>query len=173
MLKHIFNNLIKAAFFNRQNYFNSWTECKSVTADTWTWHLRLEHAGAQALQHLITCSKSAQIQRKSKLKDSITINCDDCAATKISQKIHHELKFNKEDSEEHLIINFHDFNSSSEDFTFMTIIIDYWSDFIWDFYLSSHSDRLIINFLIWFFDFLKWQYKIEFKVMKMNRKLFS
>ena len=107
MIEYILNNLIKMTFFNWWNYFNLWTEWKSVTADAWTWHLRLGHAEAQSLQHLVTCSKDAWIQRK--LKDSITIKCDDCAAAKISQKIHHELRFNEEDSEECLAINFHDF----------------------------------------------------------------
>ena len=29
-------NYTKATFFNRRNYFNSWTERKPVTADAWT-----------------------------------------------------------------------------------------------------------------------------------------
>ena len=59
------------------------------------------------------------------MQDLITINYDDCAAGKISQKIHHEFKFNKEDSEECLTINFHDFKLNFEDFTFLITITDY------------------------------------------------
>ena len=125
MLKHISvdYNYIKTIFFNQWNYFNSWTEQKSVTADVWTWHLRLEHAESQSLQHLVTCSENAQIQRR--VEDSITIDCNDCAAGKISQKIHCEFRFSEEDSEEHLAINFHDFKLSFENFTFLMIIINH------------------------------------------------
>ncbi len=154
MLKHIFNNLIKVTFFNQWNYFNSWTECKSVIIDAWIWHLKLDHAESQSLQHLITCFKKAQIWE---MQDSITINCNDCAAEKISWRIHHELKFNnnKKNSEEYLTINFHDFKLSFEDFTFLVIITDHWSDFIWDFYFSSHIFEIIIKLLTFFFDFLQ------------------
>jgi len=58
------------------------------------------------------------------MKDSITINCDDCAAEKISQKIHHEFRFNEEDLEECLAVDFHDFKLNFEDFTFLIIITD-------------------------------------------------
>ena len=39
VLEHIFvnYNYIKTIFFNWWNYFNSWTEWKSVTVDVWTW----------------------------------------------------------------------------------------------------------------------------------------
>ena len=109
-------------FFNWWNYFNLWTKYKSVITDVWTWYLRLDHIESQSLQHLITCFKSAWIQ---KMQDSITIDCDNCAAGKISWRIHHEFRFNEEDSEECLTINFHDFKLSFEDFTFLVIIIDY------------------------------------------------
>ena len=59
------------------------------------------------------------------MQDSITINCNDCAAGKISQKICHEFRFNEENSKEHLAIDFHDFKLSFEDFTFLMIITDY------------------------------------------------
>ena len=59
------------------------------------------------------------------MKDSITINCDDCAAEKIKQKVHHEFRFNEKSSEEHLIIDFHDFKLSFEDFTSLVIITDH------------------------------------------------
>ena len=58
------------------------------------------------------------------MKDLIIINYNDYAAAKISQKIHCELKFNEENSEKHLAIDFHDFKLSSEDFTFLIIITD-------------------------------------------------
>ena len=134
MLKNIFNNFIKTTFFNQQNYFNSWTECKLIIINMWIWHLKLKHAKSQFLQHLITCFKNVWIWE---VQDSITIDCDDCAAEKISWKIHHEFRFNEEDSEEHLTIDFHDFKLSFRDFTFLMIITDCWSDFIWDFYLSN------------------------------------
>jgi len=173
MLKHISvnYNYIKIIFFNWWNYFNSWTEWKSVTADVWIWHLKLEHAESQSLQHLVTCSENAWIWRR--VKDSITIDCNDCAAAKISWKIHCEFKFNEKNSEEHLAIDFHDFKLNSEDFTFLMTITDHWSDFIWDFYFSNQTAQIIIQFLTFFFNFLKWQYKIEFKMMKMNEKLYT
>ena len=59
------------------------------------------------------------------MQDSITIDCDDCAAEKISQIIHCEFRFNKEDSEEYLAIDFHDFKLSFEDFTSLVIITDH------------------------------------------------
>ena len=59
------------------------------------------------------------------MKDSITINYDNCAAEKISQKIHYEFRFNEEDSEKCLAIDFHDFKLSFEDFTSLVIIIDH------------------------------------------------
>ena len=93
--------------------------------------------------------------KKKQLEDSITINCNDCAAAKISWKIHHEFRFNEKNLRECLAIDFHDFNSNFRNLTFMIIITDHWSNFIWDFYLSSHSDELIINFLTWFFNFFK------------------
>ena len=58
------------------------------------------------------------------MKDSITINCDDCAAEKIKQKVCHEFRFNKEDSEEYLVIDFHDFKLNFKDFISLVIIID-------------------------------------------------
>ena len=33
MLEYIPDKYTKATFFNQQNYFNSWTECKSVISD--------------------------------------------------------------------------------------------------------------------------------------------
>src|SRR5436190_8031464 len=48
VLEHIPDDYTKANFFNRRNYFNSWTERKPVTADAWTRHLRLGHIGAQS-----------------------------------------------------------------------------------------------------------------------------
>ena len=172
MLEHISvnYNYIKTIFFNWWNYFNSWTEQKSVIINVWTWHLRLKHAEFQSLQHLVTCSESAQIWRR--VENLITIDCNNCAAAKISQKIHCAFKFNKEDSEECLAIDFHDFKLSFRDFTFLIIITDCWSDFIWNFYLSNHIIQIIIQLLTFFFDFFKWQYKIEFKMMKMNEKLY-
>ena len=110
-------------FYNWWNYFNSWTECKSVTADVWTWHLKLKHAESQSFQHLVICFKNAWIWRK--LKNSITIDCDDCTVAKISWKICHEFRFNEKDSEECLAIDFHDFKQSIEDFTFLIIITNY------------------------------------------------
>ncbi len=92
---------------------------------------------------------------------------------KIKQKVCHELRFNEENSEKCLAIDFHDFKLSFENFTFLIIIIDYWSDFIWDFYLSNYTSEIIIQLLTFFFDFLQQQYKIELKVMKMNRKLYT
>ena len=155
VLKHISDNLIKTSFFNQWNYFNSWTECKSVITDAWIWHLRLDHAESQSLQHLITCFKKVWIQR---VQDPITIDCDDCAAEKISWKICHELRFNnnEEDSEKCLAIDFHDFKLNFRDFTSLVIITDCWSDFIWDFYLLSCTAESIIKILIFFFDFLQW-----------------
>ena len=35
-----------------------------------------------------------------KVKNSIIINCDDCAAEKISQRIHYKFRFNEKNSEE-------------------------------------------------------------------------
>ena len=119
---------------------------------------------------MITCFKSVWIQ---KVQDSITINCNDCAVEKISQRICCELRFNEKDSKKHLTIDFHDFKLNFRDFTFLITITDCWSDFIWDFYLSSHTAELIIKFLTFFFDFFKWQYKIELKVMKINEKLYT
>ena len=128
----------------------------------WTWHLKLEHAESQSLQYLITCFKNAWIQ---KVQDSITIDCNNCAAEKISWKIHYEFKFNKKNSEKYLAIDFHNFKLSFEDFTFLMTITDHWSDFIWDFYFSSHTAKFVIQLLTFFFDFLKQQYKIELKMM--------
>jgi len=60
------------------------------------------------------------------MEGPITINCNDCAAAKISQRIHHEPRFNnKENSEKHLAIDFHDFKLNFEDFTFLVIITDH------------------------------------------------
>src|SRR2546429_431300 len=39
--------------------------------------------------------------------------------------------------------------------------------------LSSHTAEIIIKLLTFFFDFLQQQYKIEFKMMKMNEKLYT
>ena len=147
MLKYIFNDFFKTVFFNWQNYFNLWIKCKSIITDMWIWHLRLKHAESQSLQHLITCFKSAQIQR---MQDSITIDCNDCAAEKISWKICCKLRFNEKDSEEHLVIDFHDFKQNTEDFIFLMTIINYWSDFIWDFYLFRHTTKVVIKVLIFF-----------------------
>jgi len=154
MLKYISDDLIKTAFYNWWNYFNSWTEHKSVITDVWTWHLRLEHVRFQSFQHLVICFKNVWIWRK--LKNSITIDCNNYAVSKILQKIHHEFKFNKKNSEKHLAIDFHNFKQNAENFTFLTIITDHWLDFIWDFYLSSHIAELVIKLLTFFFDFLKW-----------------
>ena len=109
VLKYIFidYNYIKTIFFNQQNYFNSWTEWKSVITDVWIWHLKLEHVRSQSFQHLIICFKNVWIQKK--LKNLITINCNNCAIAKISWKIHHEFRFNEKNSEKYLAINFHDF----------------------------------------------------------------
>ena len=50
MLKYIsVDSFIKTSFYNWWNYFNLWTECKSVTADVWIWHLRLKHVESQSL----------------------------------------------------------------------------------------------------------------------------
>ncbi len=170
MLKYILNNLIKVTFFNQWNYFNSWTKCKSVTADAWIWYLRLDHAESQSLQYLVTCFKNAWIQ---KMKDSIIIDYNNCAVRKIKWKVCYELRFNEENSEEYLIINFHNFKLSFEDFISLVIITDCWSDFIWDFYLSNCTSEIIIKLLTFFFDFLQRQYKIELKVMKINEKLYT
>ncbi len=59
------------------------------------------------------------------MKDSITINYNDCVIEKIKQKVHHELRFNEKDSEECLIINFHNFKLSFKDFISLIIITDY------------------------------------------------
>ena len=107
------------------------------------------------------------------MKDSIIINCNSCMIKKIKQKVCHELRFNEENSEKCLAIDFHDFKLSFENFTFLIIIIDYWSDFIWDFYLSNYTSEIIIQLLTFFFDFLQQQYKIELKVMKINEKLYT
>ena len=107
------------------------------------------------------------------MKNSITINYNDCAVAKISQKIHHEFRFNEKNSKKCLAIDFHDFKQNAKDFIFLTIITNCWSDFIWDFYLSSCTAELVIKLLMFFFDFLKWQYRIEFKMMKMNKKLYT
>ena len=152
MLKYILDDLFKTAFFNQWNYFNLWTEQKSVITDTWTWHLRLEHVRFQTLEYLVNDFKNVWIQRRE--KDSITVNCDNYAAEKISWRIHHKLWFNEEDSEECLAIDFHDFKQDFRDWTSLIIITDCWSDFIWDFYLSSYTSEIIIKLLTFFFDFL-------------------
>ena len=58
------------------------------------------------------------------MKDSIIIDYNDYVTEKIKWKVHHELRFNEEDSEECLVINFHDFKLSFKNFIFLIIIID-------------------------------------------------
>ncbi len=171
VLEYIPDDLTKASFFNRRNYFNSWTERKPVTADAWTWHLRLGHAGPQSLQHLVTCSEGARIRRK--LEGPITIDCDGCAAAKISRKVRREPRSNEEDPGERLAVDFHDFKLGFGGFKSLVTITDRWSGFIWDFYLSSRTAETIMKVLTYFFDFLKRQYKIEPKVMEMDGELYT
>ena len=49
------------------------------------------------------------------MQDSITIDCDDCVTGKISQRIHQKSRFNEDDSEECLAIDFHDFKQDFDE----------------------------------------------------------
>ena len=81
MLEYISDDLSRGAFHARRNKYNSWTKRAPVYGDAQKWHLRLEHPGPKALEHLVHCSTGARI------RGLLTVPCDACGQSKIKRQI--------------------------------------------------------------------------------------
>jgi hypothetical protein len=155
----------ETAFFTRRHRYNSWTEHHPAKADARKWHLRLGHPGPQALEHLVNTSRGV------KIRGIPTIECDDCAVSKIRRQVHRQPRDVGNGPGQRLAIDFHDITANPEGKSSVMLVTDRWSGYIWDCYLSTRRASAIISALRDLFSFLLRQYQIKPKVVECDNEI--
>jgi hypothetical protein len=155
----------ETAFVTQRHKFNSWTGRRPAKADGRRWHLRLGHPGPRALEHLVNSSQGA------KIKGIPTVECDDCAVSKIRRQIHRQPREVGHKPGERLAIDFHDITPDPEGKSSVMLITDRWSGFIWDYYLCSRGTGEIIAAIRDLFGFLHYQHGIQPKVVECDNEI--
>jgi hypothetical protein len=112
VLEHNFQTLFKALFSTIRRKFTSWTKRAPKTGTAQRWHMRMEHPGPSALEHLVNASKGM------KIKGPIIIQCEACALAKIRKQIKRAPRESDESSGERIAVNFHDYASGINEYTF-------------------------------------------------------
>lgn len=175
VLEYIPQNLSAAAFHVRRNNINSWTRRAAGYMDQRTWHLRLGHPGAAALDHLVGHSEGVRMKglvQDSATKERITtVDCDDCGCTKIKRQIRREPRIRPEKAGIRLAIDFHDFEPDKDGYNSVMLITDRFSGYIWDFYLKERTAKAEVEVLKWLFRILERQYQIKPEVIETDGEL--
>jgi hypothetical protein len=87
------------------------------------WHLRLGHAGPQALEHLVNSSTGARI------RGPTTVECDACGLGKVKRQVRRASRNLHEGPGYRIAIDFYDFNWSTGGFNSLMLITDRWSGY--------------------------------------------
>ncbi|KAH7462214.1 hypothetical protein FOMA001_g18721 [Fusarium oxysporum f. sp. matthiolae] len=157
-------DISKTSFITRQHKLNSWTD-RTSKVDARKWHLRLGHPGPQALEHLVNTTRGTRI------KGPTTVECDDCAVSKISRQISRRPREVGHTPGERLAVDFHDLVRDWGGRTSVMLITDRWSGMIWDYYLADRHTGTLITALKDLFGLLERQYQLKPKVLECDNEI--
>lgn len=157
---------IQGSAFPAQRYYStSWTGRRPVSVDARKWHLRLGHPGPQALEHLVNSSTGV------KIKGISTVDCDDCAVSKIKRQVHRRPRDVGHKPGDRLAIDFHDLSPNPEGRSSVMLVTDRWSGMIWDYYLYTRASTEVKAALQDLFSHLDRQYNIKPRVIECDGEL--
>jgi hypothetical protein len=171
VLEYLPPNFSKVAFFTRRNNFNSYTERRPLLSEPMKWHLRLGHAGPEALEHLVNYSRGARIKGRVSVKGIPTYKCDGCGLGKARRRTRRSPRKFTEGLGERLALDFFDFEQDSEGIKVLLLVTDRWSGFVFDLYLKDKSALSIKAGLGYLLNLLKYQYKIDVKVIETDNEI--
>jgi hypothetical protein len=168
VLKHIPEDLDRAAFFTRRNRFNSWTQRRPRKAEAYLWHLRLGHPGPGALEHLVNSTQGVRI------KGVTTTECESCTKGKMHRQDRRAPR-NLTDFRpgEKLALDFHDFEPDEAGYDSLLLVVDRVSGWMWDFYLQDRRTDTVIAALDNLFGMLERQYEIKVKVVESDNEIIA
>jgi hypothetical protein len=124
------------------------------------------------LRHLSTAAKEVRITG---LSDSLTtVECDSCAISKAHRIIRRETRKVAEQPGVHLALDFYDFKESTMNCEkTLLLIINRYSGYMWDFYMTAHTGEEILVTLKWFWEYLKKQYNIAPLRVELDNEIFE
>jgi hypothetical protein len=138
---------------------------KARSVDSSTWHQRLGHPGPKALEHLI-CNTTG-----TRLKGVPTIECDDCAKSKLNRQISRRPRQSDNGPGETLAIDWHDYEKSRQGYKRQMLCTDRYSGFSWDFYCKTRKPAESAEHLRTLAKLLKTQYNIKIKVIESDGEI--
>jgi hypothetical protein len=138
---------------------------KSSSATARLWHLRLGHPGPEALNRLINSSTGARI------KGPVTVECDDCAVSKITRQVSRVPRQHDEGPGRRLAVDFIHIVEDEEGYNSLMLITDRWSGFIWEFFLSDRKAEMLKTAFEMFLTAFERQYGLQPRIFECDNEI--
>jgi hypothetical protein len=107
--------------------------------------MRIGHPELSALEHLINAFKGM------KIKGFIIVQYEACALAKIRKQIRQALREFNESLGEFIAVDFHDYASGINEYTFQVILINRATGYVWDYYFVTRKSADLIRMFDAFF----------------------
>ena len=138
---------------------------RARAADALTWHLRLGHPNAIALQHLVNHATGVRI------KGPTMVECDQCGTSKPRQVISRRPRERAVDPGERIALDIHQFQGSFDGNQYLLLLTDRATLMNWDYYLPQTTGDAIIDALSHFLRLFEGQYHKKPKVIESDNEI--
>jgi hypothetical protein len=165
VLEHNPQALSKASFSTIRRKFISWTKKTPKTGTAQRWHMRTGYPELSALKHLVNASKGV------KIKGPIIIQYKACALAKIRKQIRQAPRKFDESSGKRIAVNFHNYASGINEYTFQVILTNRATGYVWDYYFVTRKSADLIKMFGAFFNIMKVYNFIKVKIVEYNNKI--
>jgi hypothetical protein len=127
--------------------------------------MRMKHPEPSALEHLVNAFKEM------KIKSLIIIQYKTYALAKIRKQIKRAPRESDESSGKRIAVNFHNYASEINEYTFQVILTNRATDYVWDYYFVTRKFANLIKMFDAFFNIMEVYNFIKIKTVECNNEI--